>query len=109
MKCPECDAHWRLNPQLMDTETITVALTFQGQLIDAETIGKLLVNTAKCVKETARCIGAKKTEVFVMGLNLSNKRFSADLLVACYDGKNEEEVVKVFNETMRALAGEASE
>lgn len=109
MKCIHCNGDLDLKMSLMATEKMSVAINFEGVLIDAATIGSLLLHTQKCLKETARCLGSKRTEVFVTEMKLTDKQFSAELFVTCADGVNAESIVQTTNQVIKAIVNKNSE
>lgn len=104
-KCPHCDKGISVDANLMAEETITVRMTYQGDWLDAGAVVDIIRAVDNSVKETARCLGSTKTEVFCTHLAIGGGEFAVDLLVMTKDkGVAAADIAEVVSDTVAYFA-----
>ena len=58
-KCPNCDQELILTSQELEREMISFSIKYEGEFLQAETIGGIITNTGKLFKAIAKDSGNK--------------------------------------------------
>jgi len=72
-KCPHCDKGFTLSPHVLDKETLSLHMTWEGEMIEARTIGGMIENTRKLLAEVAKQSGMKKPYIAMAGIDFGER------------------------------------
>lgn len=71
--CPHCTKEFSLSPKILDKETLTMRITWEGEMIEAKTVGGVIENTRKLLLSVAKEAGMKKPYVGMSGIDFGVK------------------------------------
>lgn len=71
--CPHCTKEFSLSPTILDKETFTMRITWEGEMIEAKTVGGLIENTRKLLLSVAKDAGMKKPWIGLAGIDFGCK------------------------------------
>lgn len=70
--CPSCKSEFEITKKNLDSELLTMHITWGGDLVEAKTIGGLIENTRKLLAAAAREAG-NPCDVFMQGIDWGDR------------------------------------
>jgi len=81
--CPNCNQKHSISIEssIPDEQKISIAITSKSPFIDADVVGKTIINTAKLLKAVAKEIGGK-VSVFIQNITVVENEVKIEFIVA---------------------------
>lgn len=80
MNCPECGKEVRLMAEELKTERISMTIKYEGDLLEAKTVGGIITNVDKLLKEVSKSHN-RRIYVGFGGFEQKEKELTVHLLV----------------------------
>lgn len=88
--CPNCNTEWSVGFKELRQECISVQIKYEGDFLQAKTVGGVITNLAKMLDESARVsVGKDKVYIGFGGIEMGEHEMTIKVFVTNKSGTGE--------------------